>query len=130
MSETDLRAFYTRYIETLNAHDFASIREFLSDDLTYFGDAVTADLIVSALTDLGNTVPDLHWEIQELSVNGDHLAARLLNTGTPAKEWLGVAPSGASFEIVEFAVYHIRDGRFVHMTNVHDAEALRRQLAA
>jgi predicted ester cyclase len=130
MSDTDLRAFYARYIETLNAHDFVRVRDFLSDDLTYFGDAVTADLIVSALTDLGNTVPDLHWEIQELFVDGDHLAVRLLNTGTPVKEWLGVAPSGASFEIVEFAVYHIRDGRFVHMTNVHDAEALRRQLAA
>jgi steroid delta-isomerase-like uncharacterized protein len=130
MSDTDLRAFYARYIETLNAHDFARVRDFLSDDLTYFGDAVTADLIVSALTDLGNTVPDLHWEIQELSVDGGHLAVRLLNTGTPVKEWLGVAPSGASFEIVEFAIYHIRDGRFVHMTNVHDAEELRRQLAA
>lgn len=129
MTDTDLRAFYRRYIDTLNAHDFAAVRDFLGEELTYFGDSVTADLIVSALTDLGATVPDLHWEILDLSVDGDHLAARLVNTGTPVREWLGVTPSGASFEIQEFAVYQVRDGRFAHMTNVHDSDALRRQLA-
>jgi len=129
MTDVDLRAFYKRYIETLNAHDYAAVHDFLSKELTYFGDTVTADQIVSALTELGDTVPDLHWEILDLSVDGDHLAARLVNTGTPVAEWLGVAPSGASFEIQELAVYRIRDGRFAHMTNVHDSEALRRQLA-
>jgi hypothetical protein len=39
-----------------------------------------------------------------------------------------VAPSGASFEIVEYAIYRIRDGRFVEMTALHDGSALRRQL--
>jgi predicted ester cyclase len=58
------------------------------------------------------------------------LNARLTNTGTPAKEWLGVAPTGASFEIVEYAIYQVRDGRFVHMTALYDAETLRRQLGA
>ncbi|MFE2849116.1 ester cyclase [Streptomyces scopuliridis] len=75
-------------------------------------------------------MPDLHWELQDLAVDGDNLAARLINTGTPAKEWLGVAPTGASFEIVEYAIYQVRDGRFVHMTNLHDSEALKRQLSA
>lgn len=44
------------------------------------------------------------------------------------KEWLGVAPTGASFEIVEYAIYQVRDGRFVHMTALHDAAEMRRQL--
>jgi predicted ester cyclase len=44
------------------------------------------------------------------------------------KEWLGVAPTGASFEIVEYAIYQVRDGRFVHMTALHDAGELLRQL--
>jgi len=130
MSDTDLRAFYARYIDTLNAHDFAGVAEFLHGDLTYFGNAVTAEQIVGVLTELGETVPNLHWEVQELAVDGDHLAARLLNTGTPAKDWLGGAPTGASFEIVEYAVYEITDGRFLHMTNVHDGEALRAQLTS
>lgn len=130
MSDNDLRAFYARYIDTLNAHDFTGVAQFLHDDLTYFGDAVTAEEVAAALADLGETVPDLRWEILDLAVNGPHLAARLVNTGTPVKEWLGVPPSGASFEIVEHAIYHVRDGRFLHMSNVQDAEALSAQLAA
>jgi len=130
MSETDLRAFYARYIETLNAHDFAAVAKFLHDELTYFGDALTADGVVANLTDLGERVPDLRWEVKELAVDGDRLAARLVDTGTPAKEWLGVDPTGASFEVIEYAVYEIRDGRFLHMTNVFDSEALRKQLSS
>lgn len=41
-----------------------------------------------------------------------------------------MVPTGASFEIVEYAIYQVRDGRFVHMTALHDAETLRRQLGA
>jgi predicted ester cyclase len=41
-----------------------------------------------------DAVPDFHWEPREIAVDGDRLAARLTNTGTPAKEWLGVAPTG------------------------------------
>ncbi|MGX1274377.1 hypothetical protein [Streptomyces phaeoluteigriseus] len=43
------------------------------------------------------------------------------------KEWLGAAPTGASFEIVEYAIHQVRDGRFVHMTALHDAGELLRQ---
>lgn len=128
MTDTDLRAFYTRYIDTLNAHDFAAVGEFLHDDLTYFGEAVTAEQIVGVLTELGEAVPDLRWDIEDLTVDGDHLAARLVNTGTPTQEWLGVPATGRSFRITEYAVYEIRESRFLHMTNVHDGDALRAQL--
>lgn len=75
-------------------------------------------------------MPDFHWELEDLKVDGDTIAARLTNTGTPVKEYLGVVPTGASFEIVEYAIYRVRDGRFVHMTNLHDAETLKQQLRA
>ncbi|MFV2177648.1 hypothetical protein ACFHW2_14350 [Actinomadura sp. LOL_016] len=39
-----------------------------------------------------------------------------INTGSPVKEWLGVPPSGASFEITEHAIYKVSNGRFVRMT--------------
>ncbi|MEU9270862.1 ester cyclase [Streptomyces sp. NPDC048251] len=77
-----------------------------------------------------DAVPDLHWEPKEPLFDDDRLAARLVNTGTPVKTWLGVAPTGASFEIVEYAIYQVRNGRFVHMTALHDAGELHRQLTA
>ncbi|GAB7042412.1 MULTISPECIES: ester cyclase [Catenuloplanes] len=128
MTDTDLREFYARYIAMLNAHDLRRVDEFIDDEITYYGDRATRDQAFASLSALIDAVPDMHWELQELAVDGEHLAARLVNTGTPAKEWLGVAPTGASFEIIEYAVYRVRDGRFVHMANVHDAETLQRQL--
>ena len=130
MSDNDLREFYLRYIEELNAHRFDRMDEFINDRTTLNGEPATReDLLAVQRADV-DAVPDLHWELKELLFDGDRLAARLVNTGTPVKEWLGVAPTGASFEIVEFAVYQVRDGRFVHMTALHDGGELLRQLTA
>ncbi|GAA1185562.1 ester cyclase [Pseudonocardia alaniniphila] len=128
MSGTDLRNFYERYIEALNAHEFDRMDEFVHDTITLQSEPGTRDDLVAQLRGITDAVPDFHWETQELAIDGDRLAARLINTGTPVKEWLGAAPSGASIKIVEFAIYTVRDGRFRHMSAMHDAEALQRQL--
>ncbi|MGY5049865.1 ester cyclase [Streptomyces sp. 900105755] len=130
MSDTDLRAFYLRYIEALNAHEISRMDEFIHDEITLNGEPGTREQVITVLNGAIDAVPDFHWELRETAVDGDRLAARLTNTGTPATEWLGVAPTGASFEIVEYAIYQVRHGRFVHMTALHDAETLRRQLGA
>jgi predicted ester cyclase len=130
MSDTDLREFYGHYIEALNAHEFDHMDDFIHDQIMQNSEPRARADVVRDLTGIIGAVPDFHWEITEIAVNGDRLAVRLINTGTPAREWLGVAPTGASFEIVEYAIYRIRDGRFVHMSALHDAEALKRQLTA
>lgn len=129
MSDSELRGFYLRYMEELNAHRFDRMDEFINDTTTLNGEPVTRDDLIAVQKADVDAVPDLHWELGELLFDGDRLAARLVNTGAPVREWLGVAPTGASFEIVEFAIYQVRDGRFVHMTALHDAGELRRQLA-
>lgn len=43
--------------------------------------------------------------------------------------WLGAAPTGKPIEIVEYAIYRVGEGRFLHMSAVHDAETMRKQLA-
>ncbi|MGI3227623.1 ester cyclase [Streptomyces sp. GTA36] len=120
MSDSDLRAFYLRYVEQLNAHKFDGMDEFIDDRTTLNGEPATRDDLLAVQRRDVDAVPDLHWELKELLFDGDRLAARLINTGTPVKEWLGVAPTGASFEIVEYAIYQVRDGRFVHMTALHE----------
>ncbi|WP_199439351.1 ester cyclase [Umezawaea beigongshangensis] len=125
----DLREFYLRYIAALNAHEFDGMDEFIADRTTLNGEPATRDDLLAVQRADVDAVPDLHWEIQEMLFHGDRLAVRLINTGTPVEEWLGEAPTGASFEIVEHAIYQVRDGRFVHMTALHDAAELRRQLA-
>ncbi|MGW8778883.1 ester cyclase [Streptomyces sp. NPDC055796] len=128
MSDRDLRAFYMRYLQALNAHEFDGMEEFIDDRTTLNGEPATREDLISVQKHDVDAVPDLHWGLKELLFDGDRLAARLVNTGTPVKEWLGVSPTGASFEITEYAIYQVRNGRFVHMTALHDAGELLRQL--
>ncbi|GAA2350337.1 ester cyclase [Streptomyces violaceusniger] len=58
------------------------------------------------------------------------MAARLLNKGTPAKEWFGVPPTGATVECAEYVFHKVRDGRFYEMNYLIDAQAVQRQLVA
>ncbi|MFD3522793.1 ester cyclase [Streptomyces sp. NPDC058653] len=129
MSDTNLREFYGRYIEALNAHEFHRMDEFVHESIVMHSEPSSRAALVAQLHSITDAVPDFHWETQEIAVNGESLAARLLNTGTPTEEWLGVPPSGGRFEIVEYAVYRVREGRFLHMSAVHDADTLRKQLA-
>ncbi|MFD9701683.1 ester cyclase [Lentzea sp. NPDC059081] len=128
MSDEELRGFYLRYLGELNAHRFDRMEGFIADRTTLNGEPATRDDLLAVQRADVDAVPDLHWELQELLFDGDRLAARLVNTGTPVRDWLGVPASGAAFEITEYAIYQIRDGRFVHMTALHDAGELRRQL--
>jgi predicted ester cyclase len=128
-SPDDLRAFYGRYIAALNDRELDRMDEFINDPVALFGEPTKRDDVVTILQGIVDAVPDFHWEVTDLAVDGDRLAARLINRGTPATEWLGIAPTGASFEIVEYAIYQVRDGRFANMTALHDAESMRSQLA-
>lgn len=131
MTNTDeLRAWYLRYVADLNAHRFDGMEEFIADDVVLNGEPGRRDDVIAVQKHDIDAVPDLHWEVEELLFDGDRIAIRAINTGTPVKEWLGVAPSGKPFEIVEYAIYRVAEGRFVQMTALHDSAELLRQLAA
>jgi predicted ester cyclase len=130
MSNPNLREFYDRYIAALNARDFDVMDQFIHDEVTLNGRPATRADILAVLRDEVASVPDLHWVLTNLIVDADRLGAQLVNTGTPAKRFVGVDPTGASFEVVEYAVYQVVDGRFKHMAAIHDAETVKRQLGA
>jgi len=126
----DLRTWYMQYAEALNAHDFDRMDEFIAADVLAGGEPAKREDVVAVLKGIADAVPDIRWDIEEILFDRDGIAVRAKNTGTPAKDWLGVAPTGKSFEITEYAIYKVRDGRFVHMTNLHDSAEMLRQLTA
>lgn len=128
MANESLRAWYDRYVAALNAHEFDGMDEFINDQVMLNGEPGTRDDVLAVQKHDVDAVPDLHWELQEILFDRDRIAIRAINTGTPVKEWLGVPPSGKSFEIVEYAIYKVSDGRFVQMTALHDSADLLRQL--
>lgn len=130
MPNPDLRDFYDRYIAALNARDFDVMDQFIHDEVTLNGKPATRADILAVQREEAGAVPDLHWELINLIIAGDRLGAHLVNTGTPVSTFVGTEPTGASFDIVEYAVYQVVDGRFKHMAAIHDAEAVARQLDA
>lgn len=128
MTGTKLHEWYLRYVEALNAHRFDGMDEFINDEVRLNGESGARDDVLAVQQHDVDAVPDLHWELQEILFDGNRIAIRAINTGTPTKEWLGVPPTGASFEIVEYAIYEVKDGRFVQMTALHDAAEMHRQL--
>lgn len=129
MPHIDLRDFYDRYIATLNAQEFDALDRSIHDEVTFNGKPFTREDILIVLRREASAVPDLHWVLTNLIIDGDHLGAQLVNTGTPIKTFVGVEPTGKAFEVTEYAVYEVLDGRFKHMAAIHDAEGVRRQLA-
>ncbi|HEX7303964.1 ester cyclase [Lentzea sp.] len=130
MTTNDLREWYLRYIAALDAHEIDRMDEFVADEVLLNGVPGTRAAVMADMRGIVDAVPDFHWDVQELLFDRDRIAARVRNTGTPAKEWLGVPPTGVSFEVIEYAIYQVADGRFVQMTNLHDSAEVRRQLTS
>lgn len=130
MTDSSLKDWYLRYVAALNAHEFDGMDEFIADEVVLNGDPGTRDDVIAVQKHDIDAVPDLHWEVKELLFDRDRIAVHAINTGTPVKEWLGVPPSGTSFEITEYAIYKVSNGRFVQMTALHDSSDLLRQLTA
>lgn len=86
--------------------------------------------VLASLQDITDAVPNYRWTVQDLFVVDDRIAARLQNTGTPTKTFMGNEPTGASVNFIEFAAYKIRDGRFAEMWFLMDGITVALQLRA
>jgi predicted ester cyclase len=73
MSDIDLREFYRRYVEALNAHDFDRMDEFIHDQIMQNSEPRVRSDVVADLTEIVDAVPDFHWEVTELAVNAEGL---------------------------------------------------------
>jgi predicted ester cyclase len=70
---------------------------------------------------LASVIPDLNWTIRELFVSGEStIIVRGEATGTPAKTFLGVEPTGRSFRTMSIDLYTdtgLRISRSYHVEN-------------
>lgn len=130
MSDFDIREFYNRYVDAINAHRWDRMGEFMDDTVLYHGQTVTREQGVANFESITDAMPDYRVEVRAVLVSGDTVGSYAITRGTPVKEWLGLAPNGKPIEIEEITVYKIENGVFVQMSNVWDIDALRTQLAS
>ena len=129
MHTNTLEAIYRDYIRCLNERRLDEMPTFYPDELTHNGERMTrARWRAEAIEATFEAMPDFQWNIQRLLIQGDELAARLVDTGTLAREWRGLHPTGASVHFAENVFYRFRDGRIHEVWSVIDFEAIQRQL--
>lgn len=129
MSTAELHAFYARYLEAVNARHYDFVATLIHDKVLMNGVERGRDDVIISLKGIIDAVPDFTWHLEELVVEGGRLVAKLRDTGTPAKPWVGLSPTGASVEFTEFCFYKVVDGRFSEMWFLMDVPAVARQLA-
>jgi len=123
-----LDSFYRRYNDVCNAHDFSRLAEFVAEDVEVDGEPRGLERYVAALEAVVAAFPDHRWDLQHLLVDGCWVAAHLIDTGTHRGTFLGVAASGRSIEVQEFAVYRVEEGRIREVWGTADTLSLREQL--
>lgn len=129
MSPAELEAHYRRYIQCLNERRLDVMSEFYHDELLYNGEPMTrARWQAQAIEACFEAMPDLHWHIQQIVIQGEDIAVRLIDTATFAKPWQGVQPSNKSVRFGENVFYRFREGRTYEVWSIADVSAIRRQL--
>jgi predicted ester cyclase len=103
----ELEAFYRRYIQRCNERGFDDLGEFVDRDVEVNGEPHGLQAYGEGLASVIEIVPDFHWDLRHLLIDGCWLSAHLTDTGTAA----GNRP----LTIQEFAVYRLAAGRIVEV---------------
>jgi predicted ester cyclase len=122
------REFYLRYLAACNAHDFDALGRFVDRDV-HVNDAwqgLTA--YTDGLREVVRGFPDYHWDLRDLFVDGDRIAARFTDTGTHLGEAFGIPATGRRVHTREFAFYRLAGGLIREVWVTADNEELKRQL--
>lgn len=113
-------AAITAFYAAVNAADPAERQALLQDAVASDwvttppnGQAPGAEGLLGALGFFRDVIPDLTFTVQEVVVAGDRVIVRSVVTGTPAKDFFGIAPSGKSFETIAIDMHTLKDGKIV-----------------
>ena len=121
--------FYNSYVKAANQRNFKEIENMIGEEVLINGIKSNKNDVIAGFKWVLNNMPDHQWQIVDLFVDGERIAARLRNSGTPIKEsFYGRNDKGQSVEFTEFASYKTRNGKFIEMWYLVDAKSVIDQL--
>jgi predicted ester cyclase len=104
-----LRDFYRRYLQCCNERRFDQLAEFVRPDVRINGAPGSLEEYIAGLRAMLEPFPDYRWQLQQLVIEGDRLAARFNDTGIHA---------GRPIPTTEFSMYRVDDGRIAEFWGV------------
>lgn len=115
MEQMAAEAFYRRYIDRCNAHQFAGLGEFVDDDVRVNDEEMGLDGYIAGLESVGRAFPDFRWDLRHLLVDVPWIAAHFTDTGTHRGTLPGVQATGRAVRIREFALYRLAGNKIAEV---------------
>jgi predicted ester cyclase len=111
LDRADIVALYERYLTRCNEHRFDELDEFVSEQVSGSGPVDGLAGYIEGVRAVCTAFPDYHWDLQEVVVEEDTIAARLIGQGTHTGLFGGIAPTGQRIRTQELVIYRIVDGK-------------------
>ena len=83
-------------------------------------DYLTREQLAGIFQNMGQTVPDLRWEIRDIQVIGDQVVVRGEATGTPTAEFWGAKPTGKSFKTMAIDIFTVKNGKLASCYHIEN----------
>jgi predicted ester cyclase len=119
------RVFRRLIEEGFNAGDLSVADELTAPDMVEHqdygpGHAPGAEGVRAVMASLRRAFSDFRLDIQDVTVKGDAVWARLVGSGTNDGPYMGHPPTGRRMEVDVFDVVRVVDGRIVEHWGVPD----------
>ena len=128
MTASDLAIFYRRYIDCLNAQDWARLGDFVHRDVRRNGVRLGLAGYRDMLENDFAQIPDLRFVIDFLVSEPPRVASRLVFECTPEGTFMGLAVNGRRIAFAENVFYEVVDQRIRDVWSVIDKAAIETQL--
>jgi steroid delta-isomerase-like uncharacterized protein len=131
---SDLKTTMSRfYEEVFNLGKYDVIDELVADDFTEHeqlppGIPPGKDAPRELAAMMRNAFPDFHVAVEEMLQDGNKVITRARFSGTHQGEFMGIPPTGASFDIGVIDIVEFRDGAAIAHWGVMDTAAMMGQL--
>jgi predicted ester cyclase len=113
LERADLVAWYERYLASCNERRFDQLGEFVDEKVTGSGSVDGRVAYVERVKAVCTGFRDYHWELQDVVVEDNTIAARLIGRGTHTGIFDGIAPTGRRITIQELVIYRVVDGKII-----------------
>ena len=109
----DLAARYERYLACCNERRFDELDEFVSEQVNGSTPVDGRSAYIDGIRAVCTAFPDYHWDLQELVIEENTIAARLIGRGTHTGPFGGVAPTNRTISTQELVIYRFADGKII-----------------
>ena len=75
------------------------------------GDVVGSDKVKTFVAGMRKNAPDRKLTLEDLIAEGDKVVARVTIRGTRTGDWQGIPADGTSYEMTEFMIFRIANGK-------------------